>query len=67
MTTTNWLENGQRVRTDRVTRNNVHTRILVKRLFDLAVTIPALVLLAPIMGLIALLVRTKLGRPVLFG
>lgn len=37
-----------------------------KRLFDLVLTIPALVLLAPVMAVVALLVRTKLGSPVLF-
>jgi len=38
----------------------------LKRLFDLLVTLPALFLLAPLMGLLALLVRFKLGAPVLF-
>lgn len=37
-----------------------------KRLFDLALTIPALLLLAPLLLLLALLVRLKLGGPVLF-
>jgi sugar transferase EpsL len=37
-----------------------------KRLFDLAVIIPALVILAPVFFLIALLVRIRLGSPVLF-
>ncbi len=38
----------------------------LKRLFDVLVTLPALFLLAPLMGLLALLVRFKLGAPVLF-
>ncbi len=38
----------------------------LKRLFDLLVTIPALLLLAPLLALLALLVRLKLGTPVLF-
>jgi len=38
----------------------------LKRLFDLLVTLPALFLLAPLMGLLALLVRLRLGAPVLF-
>ena len=38
----------------------------LKRLFDLVVTVPALLLLAPVLALIALLVRLKLGAPVLF-
>ena len=39
---------------------------LVKRAFDLLLTLPTLILLAPLMGVIALLVRLKLGKPVLF-
>ena len=38
----------------------------LKRLFDLLVTIPALLVLAPFLLLLALLVRLKLGAPVLF-
>jgi len=41
-------------------------RLLRKRCFDLALTIPALLLLAPVMGVVALLVGRKLGAPVLF-
>jgi lipopolysaccharide/colanic/teichoic acid biosynthesis glycosyltransferase len=37
-----------------------------KRLLDLAVTVPALLLLSPVMALMALLVRLNLGSPVLF-
>ncbi len=37
-----------------------------KRAFDLAVTIPAIVVLAPLLAIIALLVRVRLGKPVLF-
>ncbi len=37
-----------------------------KRLFDLLLTVPALILLAPLLLLLALLVRVKLGSPVLF-
>jgi sugar transferase EpsL len=37
-----------------------------KRLFDLALTVPALFLLSPVMAVVALLVRFKLGSPVLF-
>lgn len=38
----------------------------LKRAFDLALALPALLLLAPLMGLLALLVASRLGRPVLF-
>ena len=37
-----------------------------KRLFDLALTLPALFLLAPMLLVVALLVRFRLGTPVLF-
>ena len=37
-----------------------------KRLFDLAFTVPALLLLSPVMAAVAVLVRLKLGSPVLF-
>jgi sugar transferase EpsL len=37
-----------------------------KRLFDLLLAIPGLLLISPIMGLIALLVRVTMGSPVLF-
>jgi lipopolysaccharide/colanic/teichoic acid biosynthesis glycosyltransferase len=37
-----------------------------KRLFDLALTVPALIVLAPLLGVLWLLARRKLGSPVLF-
>lgn len=37
-----------------------------KRLFDLVLVIPALILLSPVLAVIGLLVRVKLGSPVLF-
>jgi lipopolysaccharide/colanic/teichoic acid biosynthesis glycosyltransferase len=37
-----------------------------KRIFDLALTMPGLVILVPLMAVIALLVRIKHGKPVLF-
>lgn len=37
-----------------------------KRIFDLALTIPGLVVLLPVLIIVALLVRFKLGSPVLF-
>ena len=41
-------------------------RVIGKRLFDLALIIAALPLLAPVAAVVALLVRRKLGSPVLF-
>ena len=38
----------------------------MKRLFDLALAIPILIVLSPIMGMIALLVLIKMGRPVIY-
>lgn len=40
--------------------------LLAKRVFDLALTIPGLVLLAPVMLVVALAVRVKLGPGVIF-
>jgi sugar transferase EpsL len=37
-----------------------------KRLFDLALTLPGVVLISPLLILLAVLVRLKLGHPVLF-
>ena len=37
-----------------------------KRLFDLVLTIPGIVVISPVLAVIALLVRVKLGSPVLF-
>jgi len=38
----------------------------LKRLFDLILVIPVLILLSPVLGLVSLLVRLKLGSPILF-
>lgn len=37
-----------------------------KRIFDLCLTVPAFIVLSPVMGVTAFLVAVKLGRPVLF-
>jgi lipopolysaccharide/colanic/teichoic acid biosynthesis glycosyltransferase len=37
-----------------------------KRIFDLCLTLPGLVLISPILGIVALLVRLNLGAPVIF-
>ena len=41
-------------------------RSLGKRIFDLAITIPLLIALAPVLSVLALLVKLRLGSPVLF-
>lgn len=41
-------------------------RTFGKRLLDLTLTIPALILLSPVLAITALLARVKLGSPVLF-
>jgi sugar transferase EpsL len=38
-----------------------------KRIFDLCLTVPALIVLSPFIGLTALAVRIGLGKPVIFG
>ena len=39
---------------------------LLKRLFDLILTIPGLILLSPLFAVVGILVRVKLGTPILF-
>jgi len=39
---------------------------VTKRIFDLAITLPGLIIILPILGLLALLVRIYHGRPVIF-
>lgn len=41
-------------------------RTSIKRIFDLALVVPALIVLAPIFVILAVLVRLKLGSPILF-
>jgi sugar transferase EpsL len=41
-------------------------RLFGKRLFDLALSIPVLIVLSPVLALVAILVRLRLGSPVLF-
>jgi sugar transferase EpsL len=38
-----------------------------KRILDLFLAVPALIILSPVMGIVALLVRFELGSPVIFG
>ncbi|MGD0280522.1 MAG: sugar transferase [Smithella sp.] len=47
-------------------RNNNFYIFRGKRIFDLLLTIPALIVLSPIIAIAALLVRFQLGSPVLF-
>lgn len=37
-----------------------------KRLFDLLLTVPGFILIVPVLGIVALVVRAALGRPILF-
>ena len=46
-------------------RNSFYNRFL-KRFFDIVLSFFALVLLSPLLAVLAVLVRTKLGSPVLF-
>ena len=39
---------------------------LRKRLFDLLLTIPGLILISPLLGFTALFIRIRLGKPVFF-
>ena len=48
-----------------MTQPKIHNH-LPKRLFDLALTIPALLVLAPVLLVVAVLVRVRLGTPVIF-
>ena len=41
-------------------------RAFGKRFLDLALTVPALILLSPLYGILALLIRRRMGSPVLF-
>ena len=45
--------------------NTIYRRI-GKRIFDLLIALPALILLSPLLALLALLVCVKLGAPVFF-
>lgn len=45
---------------------NLSARSFMKRVIDLALVLAAIVPLAPLLGVVALLVRFKLGSPVLF-
>lgn len=40
--------------------------IMMKRFFDLLISIPLLLLFSPVIGIVAVLVRAKLGSPIIF-
>ncbi len=48
------------------TKSARRRRLCCKRVFDLALTIPGMLLVAPLLLLLLLLVRLKLGKPVFF-
>ena len=49
-----------------IPRNNVTSNLFLKRAIDIIVSGIALLILAPILGLIALLIRLRMGSPILF-
>lgn len=51
---------------ERTKTNHPHPGRRSKRVFDMAVSLSALLFLAPVLGLVALMVRLRLGAPVLF-
>ncbi|MBD3920238.1 sugar transferase [Paenibacillus sp. PR3] len=59
-----YRETGRRKQRERGLRNRL--RAAAKRAFDLVVSVPAFIVLLPVYGIVALLVRLKLGSPVLF-
>lgn len=59
-----YRETDRRKQRARGLRNRL--RDAVKRAFDLVVSVPAFIALLPLYGIVALLVRLKLGSPVLF-
>jgi len=42
------------------------TRLTAKRIFDLSIAIPAMIVSAPVQAVVAIAIRRKLGTPVLF-
>jgi lipopolysaccharide/colanic/teichoic acid biosynthesis glycosyltransferase len=60
------LSQGNRQTGVKATRKKTLYRAFGKRLLDLALTVPALILLSPLFALTALFVRLKLGSPIFF-
>ncbi len=60
------LRQGERRKLNKMKQSSTFYAGYGKRLFDLILTIPGLVVISPLLAVIALLVRVKLGSPVLF-
>jgi sugar transferase EpsL len=52
--------------TSKTLTDHYHPRYLFKRWLDLLLAVPAVIILSPLMGFVAIIVWLKMGRPVLF-
>jgi sugar transferase EpsL len=66
VSTVNWVKQKPNLFADIVSADRTAYRTFGKRLFDLTLATVALILCAPVFALVAILVRLKLGSPLLF-